>query len=187
MTPKCCRDREIIFEQGEISITHVQLVPIFRMRISFPIQIANADDIFESLCAHRAGIHPQSSADRARNSFHPFQPADAGGPSGVGYFLQLGADSRSDFGAVDFDLIEITAAWVHHHATDAAVAHEQIRAAADDEKGKIFPTAKANQLRESVFIARLDPKLCRAAYTQRCVFQERFVKANLSIFAHDLR
>src|ERR1041385_348947 len=153
------------------------------MRISFPIEIADADDVFESLRAHRAGVHPQSTPDRARNSFHPFQSTDAAGPSRISYLFKFRADSGSDFVTVEVDLIEIAAAWMHHHTADAAIAHEQIRTAADDEKREIFPPAKANQFGEGVFIARLDPKLGRTADAQRRVLRKRLIKANVPIFA----
>ena len=74
---------------------------------------------------------------------------------------------------------------MHYHAADAAVAHQQIRASADDEKRKIFLPGKANQLRESVFVARLDPKLRRAAHAQSRVLRERLIKADITVFADD--
>ena len=75
---------------------------------------------------------------------------------------------------------------MNDHAANAAVAHEQIRAASNDEKRKIFQPAKANDFGEGTFVARLDPKLRRTADAQRGVLGERFVKAHFAFFAHDL-
>ena len=37
---------------------HFQLVSIFIVRVSFPIEVTNAHDLFERLRAHRARVHP---------------------------------------------------------------------------------------------------------------------------------
>src|SRR5713101_4760036 len=130
------------------------------------MEIRKAHNVLESLCAHRASVHAQAAADRAGNSFHPLESAQARVLSRVGDLLQFRADARGDFIAVNVDLVEIAAAWMHDHATNPAVAHEQIRSATDDEERKIFTVAKANDFRESRFIARLDPKLRGTADTQ---------------------
>ena len=74
---------------------------------------------------------------------------------------------------------------MHDHAANAAVAHEQIRAAADDEERQIFAPAKANQLRKSFLGSRLDPELRRSADPQGGVFRERFGQPDLAFRPDD--
>ncbi len=68
--------------------------------------------------------------------------------------------------AVNVDLIEIAAAWMNHHASNPAIANEQVRSAANDEKRKIFAPAEANQFRQRILVARLNPKFRRATDAQ---------------------
>ena len=140
------------------------------MRIAFRIDIANPRHAFESLRAHRAGVHPQRATDYAWNSFHPLESAEICCARRVSNFPQLHACARSDFGAVDLDFVEIAAAGMNHHPADAAVADKKIRSTTHYEKQQVFIPAKPNQIRKGFFVLRLDPKLRRAAYAQRGVF-----------------
>ena len=82
--------------------------------------------MLECLRAHRAGVHAQTAADFARNSFHPFQTADASGLPRVSHVLQLRADAGRDFISVDTStLSKSPPARMNDHATNSAVAHEQ--------------------------------------------------------------
>ena len=72
--------------------------------------------------------------------------------------------------------LEFAAREMHHHAADAAVAHEQIRAAAHHEKRDLVQRAKAHQPREAFLRFGLRPKLRRAADAHRGVLGERLVE-----------
>ena len=63
----------------------------------FGVKISDARYVLESLRPHRAGIHPQSPADRAGNSFHPFKPTEICRTRGVSHLPQLYARACRDF------------------------------------------------------------------------------------------
>ena len=167
-------------------ITNLEFVSIFGVRISFLVEIADAHHIFKSLRAHRARIHAQRTADCPRDSFHPFHPPQICGPRCVGNFLQLYASAGGNLVALDVDFVKIAAARMENHAANAAIAHEQIRTASDDEDRKIFAPAKANQFCKRRFSARLDPKLRGTAHSQSRVLGERLIETNVAFFVDDL-
>src|SRR5438045_8334180 len=49
----------------------------------------------------------------------------------------------------------------------------------------MFVEAKANEFREDLFGARLDPKLRGTANAQRRMFRQWLVKADLTLFTHN--
>ena len=100
--------------------------------------------MIESLSAHRAGIHPQRAADRRRHTFHPFESAQIRRPRRVSDLFQLRANPRGNFVSVDVDLIEVATRRVNNQATNSAIAHQQVGAAADDKHWNIFAPAKLN-------------------------------------------
>src|SRR6266540_2575186 len=179
------RNRKIIFQQRKSPVKNLQLVSIFHVQLAFRVEITNPRDALESLSAHRSGVHAQRTTDYARDSFHPFESAEICRARRVSNFPQLHACARGDFGAVDLDFLEVSAAWMNHHTADATVAYKKIRAATHCEKRQVFIPAKPNQIRKGFFVSRLDPKLCRPAYAQRGVFRERLVKADVPFFADD--
>ena len=174
-----------MLQRWNVPVIHFQLVRRFRLRVSHRVEITDADDIVESLRAHRSGIHAQAAAHFAGNSFHPFQAADASGFARVGHFLQLRAGPGRDFISADLHFIEITAGWMNDHAANSAVADEEIGTAPDDKKRQIFAPAKPDHLGKRRFRARLDPELRRPSNAQRRVFRQRFVKPHVTFLADD--
>src|SRR5438132_2562519 len=75
---------------------------------------------------------------------------------------------------------------MNDHATDPAIAHQQVRAAANNKERKVFAPAKPDQFAQRGFVAWLDPKLRRTADAQRGVFGERLVKTHVAVLTHDL-
>ena len=75
---------------------------------------------------------------------------------------------------------------MHDHAANAAIAHEQVRAAAHDEERRFSPTAKPDEFGKCFLRSRLDPELRRAADAHRGVFRERLVKLDLALRPDDL-
>src|ERR1700730_3145119 len=146
---------------------HFKLVAHPVVRSPFCIEIANSHDVFESLRAHRARVHPQSTADRPRDSFHPFQSGETRLFGGISDFFQFCAHAGSDLIAVDIDLIEIATARMNDYSQNPSIAHEQIRPAPDEKEGNILAATEANHLRKRRFVARLDPKLRGTANAQR--------------------
>src|ERR1700693_3084154 len=118
------------------------------VRVSVRVEIANADHVFESLCAHRPCVHSQRATDRAGNSLHPLQSAQIGAARRISDFLQFCAHARRDFVALYVDLVEIATRRMSDDAAEAAVAHEEIRSPTDNEERQIFAAAKPDQLRE---------------------------------------
>ena len=155
------------------------------MRRSLGVEISNSHDLIESLRAHCARIHPERAADRARNSLHPLQSANTHGLSGISNLLELRANTDRDFVAVNFHLVKIAAARMNHHAANPTIPDEQVRATTDYKNGKIFLPAKADQLGKSLFVARLNPKLCRPANAQSGVFRERLIEADVALLTDD--
>ena len=105
---------------------HLQLVASFCMGLTVFVEITNAHDVFKSLRAHCAGVHAQAAADCAGNTLHPLKSTKSSCLTRVGDLSQFRADTCADFVAIDLDLVEIAAAGMNHHATNATVAHEQI-------------------------------------------------------------
>ena len=155
---------------------HFKLVSLFGVQVSFGIEIPNLRDVIESLAAHRARIHPQRAADISGNAFHPLEAADLRVARGVRELLLLHADARGDLPLAHFDRLEFAARQMNDHAADAAVTHEQIRAAAHYEQRDLMRHTMFYETRESRFRFRLQPELCGPTDTQRRVFVERLVK-----------
>jgi hypothetical protein len=74
---------------------------------------------------------------------------------------------------------------MNDHAADAAIANEEIRTSPDYKKRQMFIAAKANQFREGLFGAGLNPKLRGTANAQRRMIRQRLVKADITFFAHN--
>src|SRR3954451_7142917 len=127
-----------------MAVVHFQLVAGFRVRVSLAVEKSHADDVVESLRAHRAGVHAQTAPDVSRNSLHPLQPADAVRFSRIGDLLQLHACARAYLHVTHFDPVELAAARMNNHAPDAAITHEQVRSAADHKERLIFAPTKTN-------------------------------------------
>src|SRR5262249_47549889 len=183
LASECRGNSKVFFEQWKPSIKNFQLIAILRVRISLGVQITNTRNVFESLRAHRTGIHAQSAPDCAWNSFHPFEPSKICRSRRVSDLPQLYARACSDFAPVDPNFLKIAAVWMNDYPADAAVSHEKIRASSDNKQRQMFVAAKTNQLREGLFRARLDPKLRGTANPQSCMVRERLVKAGLPLFA----
>ena len=162
-----------------------QLRRSFCLRVSFRIEITHVHNVLESLRAHRARVHAQRATDCAGDSFHPFKIAETRRSRCVSDLFQFHAGARCDFAPINVDLVEIAAGRMNDHTADAAIAHEKIRAAADDEKWKILAMTKTNQLGEGRLRARFDPKFRRAADPQGRVLRKWLVKANIAFFADD--
>src|SRR6185369_6659182 len=173
------------FEQWEASVKNFQLFAILHVRISFGVQITNARYVLESLGAHRAGVHAQSTAYSARNSFHPFESTEICRACSIGYLPQFYPCACGDFAAVDLDFFEIATMRMNDNPANAAVADKKIRSASDNEQRQMFITAKTNEFREGLFGARFDPKLRGAANAQRRMIRQGLVKADLALFAHN--
>ncbi len=170
------RNRVVVIQRRNVTIINLELRRRFRLRISLAVEIPNAHDVLKSLRAHGAGIHAQAASDRARNSFHPFQPAQTRRFTRISDLLEFGADSRRDFVSGDLHPVEFAAARMNDHAANSSIADEQVRSSSDDEEREIFATAIADQIGEGRFVARLDPKLRRPAHAQRRVLRERLIK-----------
>src|SRR5437764_908877 len=97
------------------------------------VKISDARYVLESLRPHRAGIHPQSPADRAGNSFHPFKPAEICRTRGVSHLPELHARACGDFAPLDLDFLEIAAVRMNDYPADAPVANKKVRSASDCE------------------------------------------------------
>ena len=147
--------------------------------MKFPERVheAHAHDLLESLAAHRARIHPQRPADISRDALEPLEAADLRVARGDGEIALPHADACADVRAVDFEPLEFAAGKMCDHPANAAVAHEEIRAAAHDEKRNRALRREAHEPREALFGLRLHPELRRPADAHRRVFRERFVES----------
>src|SRR5436190_12229592 len=94
--------------------------------VPFAIEISNPNHVLKSLPTHGAGVHPQPTADGSRNSFHPFKTAQTRSLPRIRDLLEFGTRARSDFVSRYIHLIEITTAWMNHHATNSSIANEQV-------------------------------------------------------------
>src|SRR5262249_58988020 len=93
----------------------------------------------------RARVHAQAPPNSPRTPLHPFDPANPSCLPCIGNLFQLHPYTSRDLQTVDFDPFEFTAARMHHHSSNSAVAHEQIRTPANDKKRQAFASAKTNQ------------------------------------------
>src|SRR5437879_436413 len=103
-------------QRGDMTVIDLEFRRSFCMRIAFPIQVSNAYDILKSLRPHGASVHAQAAANRARDSFHPFKPAETRGLTCICDLLELGADPGRNFVSGNVHLVELTAARMNHHA-----------------------------------------------------------------------
>ena len=146
------------------------------MEVAVRIDEAHAHDLLEGLVAHRARIHPQCAADVAGDALEPLEAADPRIARGVGQLLLLHADARVQLALAHFEPLELAARKMRDHAADAAVAHEQIRAASHDEKRDAPAGRELHQPRETILRLGLDPELRGAADAHRGVLGERLVE-----------
>src|SRR5438552_13425908 len=107
-------------------VTNVELLARLCMRVTLGVEISDTDDVLERLRAHSARVHAQSSANRAWNSFHPFQSAKSGVLPGVGNLFQFCPDACGNLVAVDLDFVEISATRMNNYSTNTAVTDEQV-------------------------------------------------------------
>src|SRR5262249_33024832 len=153
-------------------------------KVAVRIDEADADHLTEGFAAHRAGIHAQGAADVAGDSFEPLEAADLGIARRVGELLLLHPDTGVNLAVFDFDLLELTAGEMNDHTANAAVAHEQVRAAAHDEEGNLIQRAETHETGESLFGFGFGPKLRRATNSHGGVLGERFVKLDRPVAHH---
>ena len=143
--------------------------------------------MIESLRAHRAGVHPQAAADFARNSFHPFQPADARGFARIGDLLQFRADTGGDFVSADTSILSnspplgcTTTPRIPPSRTSRFEPRPMTKSGRFSRRQNRISSANASS------VARLDPELRRPANAQRGVFRQRLVKPHVAFFADNL-
>ena len=107
----------------------------------------------------------------SRNS-SPVKPMSLGFDRHV---FQLRAGAAVQPRARDFDPAEVRVRQANHHAAKTAVAHQQIRAAAQHEKAQLLFGAKLQHRRQIRFRRRLDVEVRRTADPQGGVSGQRFV------------
>src|SRR6185503_14650765 len=90
------------------------------------------DDI-EHRRTHRARVHAHGPAHAAGDAFEKFQPRQPGAPRLDGDSLEFYPRATVKFVADDFQATEVRMAQGNHHAPDAAIADEEIRAAAEHD------------------------------------------------------
>ena len=93
---------------------------------------------------------------------------------------RLAGDAR----ARDLNVVE-TRGTGHHHAAKAAVAHEQVRAQAQDEVGRVVLAAGADDVDELGHRLRLDVEVGGATHLERGVGAHRLVGTDV-LGAHEL-
>ena len=80
--------------------------------------------------------------------------------------------------ADNFNFAEMRLRQANHHAAKSAVAHEQIRAATENEKRHFVFAAKFHDAGQIFFVRRLDINIRRPADAQRRVLRQRLVAPN---------
>ena len=102
-------------------------------------------DLIESFDAHRARVHPQTAADGARDAFHPLETTNPRSRRRAAEALEADRHARRDLALlpIHLELREIAPRRMDNQPGDAAVAHQQIGAAAHDENGQVLRAREA--------------------------------------------
>jgi hypothetical protein len=124
-------DGRLAVLQGAVAIGVVQVFDRQFTHLASAVHDAHGLDDIDGLGAVAAGVHDHRAADGAGDAGVELQPRDArvgrlAGQDGVGH----GAAGLDAIGAQGFDGVEALAQ-ADHHALDAAVADQQVRAHPD--------------------------------------------------------
>ena len=133
------------------------------------------DQDVPGLAAVGAGIHAQRAADRAGNAEEEFHAADIGGCRGFRHpLVERGGACDHDvaFGA---DVAERARRQPDHDAGNAAIAHDQIGADADDIDRQ-FLRQVFQEVSQIVFVRRREQHLRRTADAKPCQLGQRLVR-----------
>src|SRR5208283_4084979 len=114
----------------------------------------------------------------ARNAFQKFQAAQATPARLDRDVFQFRARAAAQTPAVNFNFAKIRVRETNDDTAKTAVAHEQIRAAANKEKWHAARAAKFQDGGQIRLRRRLDINIRRAADAQGRVLGERFVAAD---------
>jgi len=81
----------------------------------------------------------------------------------------------------DVDLIEVAAGGMNDYAANSAVAHEQVRTAANHKEWKIVAPAKPDQFDSAPFRCAVSTQNCAGPPTRNVVcFEKMFVKTDVA-------
>ena len=128
-----------------------------------PVNPARLDEHVLDLAAVRAGVHSQAPADRARDAAQERKPIDPRRRRGFRDERVRRRRARRDPAILHrLDGVERPAAEPNHDAPDASVAHDEVRAEADDGHGEPGRQT-AEQAGEIVLVGRRGEELGRAA------------------------
>ena len=142
-----------------------------------PAIATDANSLHQHVLGFRAvgaGIHAQRAADGAGNAEEEFQPADIGGGRGLGHALVERSSPGADEIALGAGLAKSSRAEPDHHARNAAIAHDQVGADADDVDRE-FARQMRQEISEIVLIRRGEQHLRRTADPKPGQLRQRLV------------
>ena len=138
------------------------------------IDAARFDQNVLGLTPIGAAVHAQRAADRARNAAQEREPGDAGLLRGLGD-AQIRHRGSGAHAMVRFDPCFVEAAPEPDHDTcNAAVAHDQVRAEADDRDGNLARQVR-QRIGEIALVFRHEQRLRRPADAKPGQRRERLV------------
>ncbi len=128
----------------------------------------------------RARVHAQGAADRAGHAAQESEAVDAGvGGRARNLGVERGGAGDDAKSGPCLDRAEGAAAEPDHHAGNAAVAHDEVRADADDEHGN-FTWQAGEEGGKVVLVGRREQGLSRAADAEPGVGREWDVKGDFA-------
>ena len=147
------------------------------------IQAGDGDKVPDHVPSHGSGVHAEASAHVAGDSVHPFQAAEAAAESGGDHFFQAYARSCRDEVVPDFQCVEFSAGRVDNGAAQAAVAHDDVGAAAHDVNRDVSVPAIVDSRLHGGKGGGLQPELGAAAHSHGGVAGHGFIQRSVQGFS----
>src|SRR5437868_337398 len=164
-------DRRI---DGAIAIGELHVAIVEDERLAIAAEAGRFDQNVFSLRAIGAGVHAQRAADGAGNAEEEFEPADSGRSCRLGHAFVERGGARADDLALSAGVAEGTGRQADHDARHAAIAHDQVRADADDMEWK-FVRKLPQKIRKVIVVRWRKKHLRRTADTKPRQLGQRLV------------
>src|SRR5208282_13462 len=118
------------------------------------------------LAAERAGIHHQSAADGAGNSFAEFEAREPARDHRFDQLAEIDARTRGNFDIVDRNFVEALAQ-PDHQASNAAIADQQVGAMTEAKSRYAGAMRRALRAHQFGFAFDIDEQIRRTADPKR--------------------
>jgi len=141
-------------------------------------EVHGADEVAD-VAVRGAGVHRERAADRGRDAHQRLDAAQIERRRLADERGQAHASARHRLLAVELGAPE-AALELEHHAAHAAVADQQVVAAAEDGDGQLLALGEEQSVADVVDVLRDDEDVREAAHAQRRMEAERLLEPHFS-------